>query len=126
MKPLLAAYAGLSNLPHSRHDIFRRDVISPQNGHILCDEKSRRFPPNKFLNESVRMTNAGCARTNNRFMTGSMAETPLFLIGHSIVSYLWSKDSDILRRHDDTSGPVILYKIARMKAELSDRTLAHG
>jgi hypothetical protein len=77
MKLPLAAYAGLSNLPHSRQDILRRDVISPQNGHILCDEKPRRFPLNKFLNESVTMANTACARTNNRFMTGSMAETPL-------------------------------------------------
>jgi hypothetical protein len=119
MKLPLAAYAGLSNLPHSRQDILRRDVISPQNGHILCDEKPRRFPPNNFLNESVTMANTACARTNNRFMTGSMAETPLFLIGHSIISFLkWSKDSDSLQRHHDTTLPVILCKIARMKAEL--------
>ena len=25
-----------SDLPHSRHDDFDRDVINPQNGHILC------------------------------------------------------------------------------------------
>jgi hypothetical protein len=29
--------AGASDFPHSRHDVFDRDVINPQNGHILCD-----------------------------------------------------------------------------------------
>ncbi len=29
--------AGLSDLPHSRQNRLARGVISPQNGHILCD-----------------------------------------------------------------------------------------
>jgi hypothetical protein len=29
--------AGASDFPHSRHDDLERAVISPQNGHILCD-----------------------------------------------------------------------------------------
>jgi len=29
--------AGASDLPHSRQDVLERDVINPQNGHILCD-----------------------------------------------------------------------------------------
>jgi hypothetical protein len=33
--------AGASDFPHSRQDVFDRDVISPQNGHILCDAKPR-------------------------------------------------------------------------------------
>ena len=48
-----AAQAGLSVLPHSRQHVFRRDVISPQKGHILCDPKSLSFMPNNFLKESV-------------------------------------------------------------------------
>jgi len=26
----------LKDLPHSKHDAFNRDVINPQDGHILC------------------------------------------------------------------------------------------
>jgi hypothetical protein len=29
--------AGASDFPHSRQDDLDRDVINPQNGHILCD-----------------------------------------------------------------------------------------
>ncbi len=32
-------YAGFSDLPHSRQQGLWRAVISPQNGHILCDMK---------------------------------------------------------------------------------------
>jgi hypothetical protein len=31
----------VSDLPHSRQQVLRRAVISPQNGHILCEPKSR-------------------------------------------------------------------------------------
>ena len=31
--------AGASDLPHSRHELFDRDVINPQKGHIRCDAK---------------------------------------------------------------------------------------
>jgi hypothetical protein len=33
--------AGASDLPHTRHEVFERGVINPQNGHILCDAKPR-------------------------------------------------------------------------------------
>jgi hypothetical protein len=36
-KLIYLAVAGASDFPHSRHDVFDRDVINPQNGHILCD-----------------------------------------------------------------------------------------
>ncbi len=36
-KLIYLAVAGASDFPHSRHDVFDRGVISPQNGHILCD-----------------------------------------------------------------------------------------
>jgi hypothetical protein len=32
--------ASLNALPHSRQDDSKRDVISPQKGHILCEVKS--------------------------------------------------------------------------------------
>jgi len=31
------AVAGASAFPHSKQDDLDRDVINPQNGHILCD-----------------------------------------------------------------------------------------
>jgi hypothetical protein len=31
--------AGASDFPHSRQEFLDRDVINPQNGHILCDAK---------------------------------------------------------------------------------------
>jgi hypothetical protein len=36
-KLIYLVVAGASDFPHSRHDVFDRDVINPQNGHILCD-----------------------------------------------------------------------------------------
>jgi hypothetical protein len=35
--PKLAYPAGASDFPHSRQDVLVREVIKPQNGHILCD-----------------------------------------------------------------------------------------
>src|SRR5437660_9480006 len=32
---------GLSIFPHSKQDGLAREVINPQNGHILCDRNSR-------------------------------------------------------------------------------------
>jgi hypothetical protein len=49
----LRPQAGLSDLPHSRQHVLRRDVINPQNGHILCDPKLAVFMPKIFLNESL-------------------------------------------------------------------------
>jgi len=30
-------YRPESGLPHSKHRAFNRDVINPQDGHIICD-----------------------------------------------------------------------------------------
>jgi hypothetical protein len=53
--------AGASDFPHSRQEDFERDVINPQNGHILCAAKPRTggaSEPNRFdtdtLNEAQR------------------------------------------------------------------------
>jgi len=40
-KLIYLAVAGASDLPHSRQDELDRGVISPQNGHILCDAYPR-------------------------------------------------------------------------------------
>src|SRR5439155_19337973 len=51
-----SSYAGLRELPHSRQQVLRRDVINPQNGHILCDRKSGSTGlrvASSFVNESV-------------------------------------------------------------------------
>jgi hypothetical protein len=37
----LVVPVGASDFPHSRQDVLDRDVINPQNGHILCDAKPR-------------------------------------------------------------------------------------
>ena len=37
----LAEPTGASDFPHSRQDDLDRDVINPQNGHILCEAKPR-------------------------------------------------------------------------------------
>jgi hypothetical protein len=36
-KLIYLGVAGASDFPHSRQDDLDRDVINPQNGHILCD-----------------------------------------------------------------------------------------
>jgi hypothetical protein len=33
--------AGARDFPHSRQDVFDREVMRPQKGHILCDAKPR-------------------------------------------------------------------------------------
>src|SRR5213079_2466486 len=51
-----SSYAGLSDLPHSRQQVLRRDVINPQNGRILCERKSGSTGlrvASSFVNESV-------------------------------------------------------------------------
>src|SRR6266480_1765434 len=52
-------YAARTGLPHSRQNAFERDVINPQDGHILCGPKpaiggftlTNRTDALKFLNE---------------------------------------------------------------------------
>jgi hypothetical protein len=40
-KLIYLVVAGASDFPHSRQDDLDREVISPQNGHILCEAKPR-------------------------------------------------------------------------------------
>ncbi len=54
-------YAARNDSPHSRQNSFERDVINPQDGHILCGPKpaicgfslTKRADALKFLNERV-------------------------------------------------------------------------
>ena len=54
-------YTARNDFPHSRQNSFERDVINPQDGHILCDPKPaicgfsliKRADALKFLNERV-------------------------------------------------------------------------
>jgi len=70
----------LSILPHSKQDILARDVINPQNGHILCDRTSRArgiSPATSFLNRSL--AKASRLRTRARRKTGFINPPSLFL-----------------------------------------------
>jgi len=49
----LSRFERLAALSATKQHGLRRDVIKPQNGHILCDAKSPLFMPKIFLNESV-------------------------------------------------------------------------
>jgi len=79
-------YTAGSGFPHSRQNSFERDVINPQDGHILWDPKPaicgfsliKRIDALKFLNE--RATNVGSVRKRgpNGRKTGSI-DAPSFL-----------------------------------------------
>jgi hypothetical protein len=59
--------AGASDFPHSRQEFLARDVINPQNGHILCDAKPGTLgvtAANSFETESL--TKAIRLRTRSR------------------------------------------------------------
>src|SRR6185437_10732152 len=54
--------AGLSDLPHSKQQVLVRDVINPQNGHILCEWTSSargliiaRSFPNQSIRKAIRL-----------------------------------------------------------------------
>jgi hypothetical protein len=59
--------AGASDFPHSRQEFLARDVINPQNGHILCDAKPGALgvtAANSF--ETEALTKAMRLRTRSR------------------------------------------------------------
>ena len=59
--PFHHRYTARNDFPHSRQNSFERDVINPQDGHILCGPKPaicgftvrERADALKFLNERV-------------------------------------------------------------------------
>src|ERR1700746_672464 len=71
-------YAGLSDLPHSRQQLLRRDVINPQNGHILCERNPRSTglsAASSFLNESLKKASFLPIRMRKRRKLGSIYST---------------------------------------------------
>ena len=73
-------YTAGNDFPHSRQNSFERDVINPQDGHILCDPKPaicgfsliQRADALKFLNEKVTEVGSVRKRGQNGRRTGSM------------------------------------------------------
>jgi len=73
-------YTAGNDFPHARQNSFERDVINPQDGHILCDPKPaicgfsliQRADALKFLNERVARVGSARKRGQNGRETGSM------------------------------------------------------
>ena len=73
-------YTAGNDFPHSRQNSFERDVINPQDGHILCDPKPticgfsliQRADALKFLNERVTKVGSVRKRGQSGRKTGSM------------------------------------------------------
>jgi hypothetical protein len=73
-------YTAGNDFPHSRQNSFERDVINPQDGHILCDLKPaicgfsllQRANALKFLNGRVPKVGSVRKRGQNGRKTGSM------------------------------------------------------
>ena len=70
---------GFSDFPHSKQNGLDRDVISAQNGHILCDRNSWRyvFIAKHFLSGSVMKPSNARTRMRKGCM-GSTAQIPRF------------------------------------------------
>src|SRR5437667_12909005 len=68
--------------PHSKQDVLAREVINPQNGHILCDRNSRAgglSVANSFPNNAVLKARRLRSRLRNGRKTGSINPPSLFL-----------------------------------------------
>jgi len=82
-------YTPGNDFPHSRQNSFERDVINPQDGHILCDPKPaicgfsliQRADALKFLNERVTKVGSVRKRGQNGRKTGSMMNPHFYSIG---------------------------------------------
>lgn len=72
--------AGFSALPHSRQQVSKRGVMSPQNGHIRCDVKSpSRGPiPNNFLPDAATKARKRRTPARNACRSVRTAETSRF------------------------------------------------
>jgi len=71
--------AGASDFPHSRQDGLERDVINPQNGHILCEAKPRTggvSDANSFETDVVMETSRRRKRSRNRRRKRSINHSP--------------------------------------------------
>jgi hypothetical protein len=62
-------------LPHSRQRAFNRDVINPQDGHILCDPKRAACGFSLSIHRSSRIVNSTISRKKETLvalMTGTL------------------------------------------------------
>ena len=75
--------AGASDFPHSRQDDLDRDVINPQNGHILCDAKPRAGgvnDANSLEKDAVIVASRLRKRSRNRRKARSISDPPSFFL----------------------------------------------
>jgi hypothetical protein len=75
--------AGASDFPHSRQDDLDRDVINPQNGHILCDAKPRTggvSDANSLEKDAVIVASRLRKRSRNRRKARSISDPPSFFL----------------------------------------------
>src|ERR1035437_8053151 len=75
--------AGASDFPHSRQDVLDRDVISPQNGHILCEAKPRTggvSDANSLETDAVILASRLRRRSRNRPKALSISDPPSFFL----------------------------------------------
>jgi len=75
--------AGASDFPHSRQDGWDRDVISPQNGHILCEAKPRSggVSDADIFEMDARMAASRLRkRSRNRRKARSISDPPSFFL----------------------------------------------
>ncbi len=82
-RTIIYLVAGASDFPHSRHDDFARDVINPQNGHILCDEKPRTGgvrDANSLETVAVIEASRLRKRSRNRRKARSISDPPFFFL----------------------------------------------
>jgi hypothetical protein len=119
--------AGASDFPHSRQDGWDRDVISPQNGHILCGAKPRSggvSDADSFEMDAWMAASRLRKRSRNRRKARSISDPPSFFLpmhewfaigrlGRSALEEVFLSSSlHLCPTDDDTTGLVILCKIA--------------
>jgi hypothetical protein len=106
----LGYLAGANDLPHSRQDDLDRGVISPQNGHTLCDAK----PWARSLNGSMRLR-MDALILMILLRTASRNSSKLVPIRDPAFSRLSS-----LHIENDTSRMLLLCKIAHPVGKLAE------
>jgi hypothetical protein len=74
---------GASDFPHSRQEVLERDVINPQNGHILCDAKTQAggvTDANSLETDAVIVASRLRKRSRNRRRARSISDPPSFFL----------------------------------------------
>jgi hypothetical protein len=94
----------LNDFPHSKQNGLDREVINPQNGHILEDPTS---PLDVFIAKSFPSESARKVRKVRSWTRKGCKTEPTL--------------SPFRQAHDDTSTAAILCKIAQLTQELSVR-----